>query len=143
MSRHGRPVLLVEDSQDDAEFTIRALRQAGIVGVIDHMHDGEEALEYLLGSSGATRRALPLFVLLDIKVPKVDGLEVLARIRLEPRIRALPTVILSSSDVIQDIERAYALGANSYVRKPVDFAEYSAVLQQVGRYWTRVNTVVP
>lgn len=138
MNRRDRRILLVEDSEDDAEFAVRALRRAGASGPIDVARDGEEALDHLL-RRGASRPAL---VLLDIKMPKLDGFEVLRRLRADAPARQVVVVMLSSSDVREDVERAYALGVNGYVCKPVQLSEYEAVLDRVVQYWIRVNEVV-
>jgi two-component system response regulator len=131
-----RPILLVEDSQDDEELAVLALRETGLEVTIDVARDGEEAIRYLFDRDDG---ALPACVFLDVKLPKLDGFEVLRRIRESPRTRFLPVVVLTSSDVPEDIARAYELGANSYVRKPVEFSEFSDTVQQVGRYWLRLN----
>lgn len=137
MSMLDRSILLVEDSPDDAEFVMRAFASAGVTERIDIARDGEEALTYLFGGSDDAR--CPVLVLLDLNLPKIGGLEVLRRIRAERRTRRLPTVVLSSSDMHEDIDRAYDLGANSYVRKPVEFSEYSKALRQLGQYWLHLN----
>ena len=140
MDERDRPILLVEDSQDDAELVILALREAGVVSRVDVVRDGEEALEYLFDAPGRDATpALPLLVLLDIKLPKIDGFAVLRTIRREERTRMLPAVILSSSTVQEDIARAYELGANSYVCKPVEFSGFSDTVRQVGLYWVNLN----
>jgi two-component system response regulator len=138
MSERDRPILLIEDSEDDAELAQMALRQAGVSDRIVVARDGEEALDYLFGESDQDR-SRPRLVLLDVKLPKVDGFEVLRRIRQDPRTRTLPVVMLSSSDVHEDIERAYDLGVNSYVCKPVEFSAYSHAVTQLGTYWVHVN----
>jgi CheY-like chemotaxis protein len=138
MSEMAGTVMLVEDSEDDAELAIRALRQAG-VSRIRVARDGEEALDQLFGRDGVAPQPLPQLVLLDIKLPKVDGLEVLRRMRADVRTRRLPAVILSSSDVCEDVARAYELGANSYVCKPVEFARYAQTVRDVAHYWMAVN----
>ena len=134
-----RRILLVEDSEDDEELAILSLRQAGVTGIIDVARDGQEALEYLFGTSPSPDARLPRVVLLDIRLPKIDGLDVLQRIRADQRTRLLPVVVLSSSDAPEDIARAYELGANSYVRKPVEFSAYAETVRQLGRYWSQVN----
>lgn len=142
MTDRDRPVLLIEDSEDDAELAQMALRQAGISEPIVVARDGEEALDYLFGGRDHDQprpRSRPRLILLDIKLPKVDGFEVLRRIRQDPRTRALPVVMLSSSDVHEDIARAYELGVNSYVCKPVEFSAYSHAVTQLGTYWIHVN----
>ncbi|HEY6549110.1 MAG TPA: response regulator [Vicinamibacteria bacterium] len=129
-------ILLVEDNPDDVELTLRALRKSEVRCQVDVATDGAAALDYLLGQP---ERPLPAFVLLDLKLPKVSGHEVLARIRSEPRTRLLPVVILTSSRERQDLERCYALGANSYVRKPVDSDAFMSAARQLGVYWLEVN----
>ncbi|MCK6479080.1 MAG: response regulator [Planctomycetaceae bacterium] len=131
-------LLLVEDNPDDEELTIRAFRKAGVVNGIDVARDGQEALDRLLGGG-----PLPSVVLLDLKLPKVDGLEVLRRIRADPRTRLLPVVILTSSREDQDLLRGYSLGCNSYVRKPVDFVTFAESARQLGMYWLLVNETPP
>ncbi len=131
-------VLLVEDSQDDEELCQVALRRAGLAVDLRVARDGEEALAYLLGPSAASQ-PLPRLVLLDVKMPKVDGLEVLRRLRAEERTRRVPVVMLSSSDVPEDIRSAYRLGANSYVKKPVEFAAYADAIGLLGRYWLSLS----
>jgi two-component system response regulator len=132
-----RTLLLVEDSQDDEELALRSLRQAGIDCRIDVARDGEQALDHLFGK---TRNGPPpILILLDLKSPKVSGFEILRRVREDPGLRCVPVVVLSSSDAHEDIARAYELGANSYVRKPIEFTRYTEVLRQVGRYWFDLN----
>ena len=131
-----RTILLVEDNQDDVELTLRALRKNDVRCQVDVAADGVAALEYLLGPAV---KPLPAFVLLDLKLPKVSGHEVLERIRREARTRLLPVVVLTSSREQADLERCYALGANSYVRKPVDFDAFMRATRQLGAYWLEVN----
>jgi two-component system response regulator len=129
-------ILLVEDNPDDVELTLRALRKGAVRCQVDVAADGVAALDYLLGPQ---ETPLPAFVLLDLKLPKLSGHEVLERIRREPRTRLLPVVVLTSSREKADLERCYALGANSYVRKPVDFDAFMAAAQKLGAYWLEVN----
>jgi two-component system, response regulator len=131
----GRTILLVEDNPDDVDLTLRALRKSEVRCRVDVAPDGEAALDYLL----APGRPLPAFVLLDLKLPKVSGHEVLERLRREARTRLLPVVVLTSSRERQDLERCYSLGANSYVRKPVDFDAFMQAARQLGHYWLDVN----
>jgi two-component system, response regulator len=137
-------ILLVEDNPKDEALTLRALRKCNIVNRVDIAHDGAEALDYLFGADAAgNQRPLPQLVLLDLKLPKVDGHEVLRRIRAEPRTRLLPVVILTTS--VEDADRldGYRLGANSYVRKPVDFVQFVEAVGQLGLYWLVLNEQPP
>lgn len=131
-----RSILLVEDNPDDAELALRAL-EASVNLPIRLARDGQEALDVLFGPSSPG--PVPALVLLDLMLPKVDGFEVLRRIRASPQMSEMIVVVLSSSDTPEDIHRAYTLGANSYVQKPVEFSEYRETLQLVGHYWTGVN----
>ncbi len=133
-------VLLVEDNPDDVELTLRAFKKNNISNRIVVVQDGVEALEYLfgVGPDGAPR-PLPELILLDLKLPKVDGLEVLRRIRENPRTALLPVVILTSSNEERDMVQSYSLGANSYVRKPVEFGEFLEASRQLGLYWLVLN----
>lgn len=131
-------ILLVEDNPDDETLCIRALRKAKISNEIIVAHDGEEALALLFGD-GRSAPIKPAVVLLDLKLPKLDGVETLSRIRAHPATRTLPVVMLTTSDQQADIARAYASGANSYVRKPIDFNEFSSVATQLGIYWLEIN----
>jgi two-component system response regulator len=133
-------ILLVEDSEDDVELTLRALRRNAVPGRVEVARDGAAALDYLLGGREA---ALPSVVLLDLNLPKVSGLEVLERVRAHPRTRLLPVVILTSSREQADLVRGYALGANSYVRKPVDYDAFQEAARQLGQYWLQVNEAPP
>jgi len=132
-------ILLVEDSEDDVELTLRALRRNAVPGRVEVARDGAAALDYLLG----TDTPLPSVVLLDLNLPKVSGLEVLERLRADPRTRLLPVVILTSSREQADLVRGYALGANSYVRKPVDYDAFQETARQLGQYWLQVNEAPP
>ena len=127
-------ILLVEDNRDDEELAVLAYERNRVANKLVVARDGEEALDYLTACA-----ALPEVVLLDLKLPKVDGLEVLRRLRADPRTRRLPVVVLTSSREDEDMLRSYDLGANSYVRKPVDFARFSEVMQQLQMYWLLVN----
>jgi CheY-like chemotaxis protein len=148
LARGDRPVsiLLVEDSPDDEMLILRALRRANIANDVIVARDGVEALEYLLGQGALADRAvrgLPQVVVLDLKLPRVDGLEVLRRIRADERTRLLPVVLLTSSDEDRDRIEGYHRGANSYVRKPIHFAEFSEAIKQLGLYWMLVNQSPP
>jgi CheY-like chemotaxis protein len=139
-------VLLVEDSPDDAALIQRAFKKSKITAQVMVARDGVEALDYLLASGVYGARdpdAMPTVVLLDLKMPKLDGFEVLRRLRSERRTAVLPVVMLSSSNEEQDIARAYTLGANSYVRKPVDFGELSEAVRLIGSYWLSLNETPP
>lgn len=135
-------ILLVEDNPDDEALTLRALRKANVMNPVVVAHDGVEALEYLLGA-GSAARALPQLVLLDLKLPRIDGLEVLKRVRTDERTRLLPVVILTSSNEEEDRLAGYSLGANSYVRKPVDFGQFTEAVRQLGLYWLLLNQPPP
>lgn len=140
----ARTILLVEDNPDDAALTLRAFRKNNIQNDIRIAHDGAEALECLLGvGSDGLPLPPPAVVLLDLKLPKIDGLEVLRRIRAEERTRLLPVVILTSSKEETDLISGYRLGANSYVRKPVDFGAFLDATRQLGLYWLVLNEVPP
>jgi two-component system, response regulator len=140
MSHHGRhDVLYVEDNPDDVELTIRAFQRHTLANAIHVARDGAEALDALFGPAGADPVELPCVVLLDLKLPKVSGLEVLARIRADERTRSLPVVIVTSSKEEPDIQKAYELGVNSYIVKPVDFESFMKAIGEVGLYWLTVN----
>lgn len=137
-------ILLVEDNPDDVTLTLRALKSRNITNDVVVASDGVQALEFLFGAGTAPGAAeLPAVVLLDLKLPKVNGLEVLQRIRADERTRMLPVVILTSSDEERDIIKGYSLGANSYVRKPVDFVEFTEAAKQLGLYWLLMNRAPP
>ena len=139
-------ILLIEYNPDDEALTLRALKKNNIQNEVVVARDGEEALNYLLGGAGAgsgKKHPLPMVVLLDLKLPKVDGLEVLRRIRADSRTRLLPVVILTSSKEEQDLSSGYSLGANSYVRKPVDFTQFVEAVRQLGLYWLILNEPPP
>ncbi len=137
----NRPILLVEDNDDDVRLTQRALQKNKISNPLVVVGDGVQALDYLL--IGAERMELPSLVLLDLKLPRLDGLEVLRRIRADPKLRRQPVVILTTSREEQDIVRSYDLGANSYIRKPVDFEQFTAAINQLGLYWLVLNEPPP
>jgi CheY-like chemotaxis protein len=133
-------ILLVEDSRDDVALTLRAFKSHNITNEVMVAGDGAQALEALFGpEGGAPPKNLPSIVLLDLNLPKVNGLEVLRRIRSEERTRTLPVVILTSSTEQRDLVESYKLGANSYVRKPVDFVEFTEAAKQLGLYWLLLN----
>ena len=144
IARMDTMILLVEDNPDDEALTLRALRKANVGNEVVVVRDGVEALDFLFGSAGGRPASpTPHVVLLDLKLPKVDGLEVLRRIRADERTRLLPVVILTSSDEEQDRISGYALGANSYVRKPVEFAQFADAVRQLGLYWLVLNQPPP
>jgi two-component system response regulator len=138
-----RSILLVEDRPDDVELTRRALHQAKIANDLVIARDGVEALEVLFGSPDRPARHLPAVVLLDIKLPRIDGLEVLRRIRSDERTRRLPVVVLTSSREEEDVARSYDLGANSYIRKPVEFDHFVEAVASLGVYWLLLNEPPP
>ena len=142
----NKMILIVEDNPDDEALTIRALKKNNIGNRLIVVRDGAEALDYLFCTGGYSERDphdLPQAILLDLKLPKIDGLEVLKRIRAEPRTSLLPVIILTSSKEEQDLLQSYKSGANSYVRKPVDFNEFLEAARQIGLYWLILNEVPP
>lgn len=139
---HQKIILLVEDNPDDEVLTLRALRKNNIMNEVIVARDGQQALDYFFGE-GASARLAPTVVLLDLKLPKIDGLEVLRRIRADQRTCAQPIVILTSSKEEQDIISGYRLGANSYIRKPVDFNQFIEAIRQLGLYWLVLNEPAP
>ena len=139
-------ILLVEDNRDDEALTLRALKKNNIKDEVVVARDGVEALDFLQGTGSHAGRDLsimPHVILLDLKLPRVDGLEVLRRVRAHERTRLLPVVILTSSNEEQDRISGYGLGANSYVRKPVDFAQFIEAVRQLGLYWLILNEPAP
>ncbi len=142
----NKTILLVEDNADDEDLTVRALRKNNIVNEVFVARDGVEALDYLFGQgahAGRDLRSMPQVVLLDLKLPKLDGLGLLRRLRADDRTKCLPVVILTSSNEEKDRIDGYNLGANSYVRKPVDFNQFSEAARQLGLYWLVLNEPVP
>jgi two-component system response regulator len=141
---HESVILLVEDNPKDEALTLRALERSNIASKVVVAHDGVEAIDYLFASDAdEARNALPELILLDLKLPKIDGHEVLKRIRNNERTRLLPIVILTTSVEERDRLEGYRLGANSYVRKPVDFAEFARAVIQLGLYWLVLNEQPP
>jgi len=143
---HTRNILLVEDNPDDEALTLRALAKNNIANEVVVAHDGVEALDYLWGEGsyhGRDVRDVPSVVLLDLKLPRVDGLEVLRRLRADRRTELVPVVILTSSKEEQDLVNGYKLGANSYIRKPVDFTQFTDAIRHLGLYWLVLNEVPP
>ena len=139
-------ILLVEDNPDDEALTLRALKKNNIRNEVVVARNGAEALDYLFGNGAHAGRDVsigPAVTLLDLKLPKVDGLEVLRRIRADDRTKLLAVVILTSSKEEQDLIQGYSLGANSYIRKPVDFTQFSEAIRQLGLYWLVLNETPP
>ena len=137
-------ILIVEDNPDDEEMTLRSLSQAGLANDVEVVRDGVEALDFLFctgNHAGRDSRRMPTVVLLDLKLPKLDGIDVLNRMRQDDRTRAIPVVILTSSSEDEDMIKSYHSGANSYVRKPIVFADFVGVVSQLGMYWLLLNQV--
>ena len=141
-----RAILLVEDNPDDVELTLRALKQYHVKNQINVVRDGAEALDYLFTTGAYADRdttTMPAVVILDLKLPKVDGLEVLQRMRGDKRTKLVPVVVLTSSKEEQDMINSYKFGANSYVRKPVDFTQFVEAARQLSLYWLVINEPPP
>lgn len=139
-------ILLVEDNPDDVTLTLRALKKNNILNEVVVAKDGVEAIDYLFGTGtymGRDTSVVPVVTLLDLKLPKVDGLEVLKRIRNDRRTKLIPVVILTSSKEENDLINGYSLGANSYIRKPVDFVQFSEAIRELGLYWILFNEPPP
>jgi two-component system response regulator len=139
-------ILLVEDNQDDMELALHALRKENLANNIQVARDGEEALEFMFCNGAHADRSFdnpPRLILLDLKLPKIDGLEVLKKLKEDPRTRAIPVVILTSSKEERDLVQGYGLGANSYIQKPVDFEQFRETVKNVGLYWLVINQPVP
>jgi two-component system response regulator len=142
MNTNEVEILLVEDSPDDAALAIRALRNQNLSNKLVHLKNGAEAFDFFFGEGdfvGRNLEQVPKLVLLDLKMPKVNGLEVLERIKADPRTKCIPVVILTSSAEDPDIKKCYELGANSYIVKPVDFDNFSKAVTQLGFYWMLLN----
>lgn len=137
----GQLILLVEDNPDDVDLTLRALKKKNISNEVHVARDGAEALEFLFGEGNGDRHAadLPGLILLDLKLPKVSGIEVLQRIRNDSRTKLLPVVILTSSKEEEDLVRCYESGCNSFIQKPVDFSQFADAVHQLGLYWLLLN----
>ncbi|MGH8687743.1 MAG: response regulator [Burkholderiales bacterium] len=141
-----KSILLVEDNPDDEELTLRALRKGNVANEVSVARDGSEALEYLFGTgkyAGRDTTQMPTVVLLDLKLPKLGGIDVLKRMRADERTRLIPVVVLTSSSEDEDMLRSYESGANSYVRKPVEFAAFATAVAQLGVYWMLLNQAPP
>ena len=139
-------IMLVEDNPDDEELTLRALRQANIANEVFVARDGTEALDFLFGTgrhAGLKTLPLPAVVLLDLKLPKLNGIDVLKRMRADPRTQLIPVVVLTSSSEDEDMLKSYQSGANSYVRKPVEFSSFANAVTQLGMYWMLLNQAPP
>ena len=142
MSSSEVDILLVEDNQDDAELALHALRRDNLANNIFVARDGEEALEFIFCSGAFTHRSFerpPKLILLDLKLPKVDGMEVLNRLKSDARTKTIPVVIMTSSKEERDLVKGYGLGVNSYIQKPVDFNQFRETVKQVGLYWLVTN----
>ena len=142
MAQDAVEILLVEDNPNDAELTLYALKKYHVANHIEIVRDGAEALDYLFCAGGYAYRRIedgPKMVLLDLKLPKVDGLDVLRRIKAEPHTRLIPVVVLTSSREERDIVESYQLGVNSYIVKPVDFEQFTEAVRQLGLYWMLLN----
>lgn len=139
MNEHPVEVLLVEDNPDDVELTLHAFRKHNLANHVTVVRDGAEALEFLLGGNRHTTDRLPKVVLLDLKLPKVNGLEVLGEIKSDPRTKSIPVVVLTSSREDRDLFVCYELGVNSYIVKPVDFTQFTEAIRQLGLYWLVLN----
>jgi two-component system response regulator len=143
---HDRVIVLVEDNANDEELTLRAFRKSNIANRIVVVRDGAEALDYFFARgpyAGRPNTEVPQLVLLDLKLPKINGLDVLRALRADDRTRLIPIVVLTSSAEEQDLVRSYGLGANSYVRKPVDFIQFVDAVRQLGLYWLVINHAAP
>lgn len=146
MNMNDKIILLVEDNPNDVTLTERALKKANVINKLVLAKDGVEALDYLFATgtwAGRDVNNLPQVVLLDLKLPRVDGMEVLRRIRSDARTKLLPVVILTSSNEEKDIINGYSLGANSYIRKPVSFNQFAEAVRQLGLYWLVLNEAPP
>jgi two-component system, response regulator len=144
--RTDTDILLIDDDEADVELALHALRQNKLINRIHVLRDGEEAVEYLFGPSPEALRTsghAPKLILLDLKLPKIDGIEVLRRIKSDPFTKFIPVVILTSSKEERDLVRGYGLGVNSYIRKPVDFDQFCQIVGQVGLYWLVINQPAP
>jgi two-component system response regulator len=137
-------IILVEDNADDADLTMRALRKNNLTSSLIHLQDGEEALDYIFckgAFSGRSPGDIPKLILLDLKMPKVDGIEVLRQLKSDVRTKVIPVVLLTSSNEDRDIVECYRLGVNSYIVKPVEFASFVKVVSDIGLYWLSMNQI--
>lgn len=142
MSAQPLDLLLIEDNDNDAELAIRGLRKHNLANTIEHARDGDEALRMLFGTGaddGSELDRRPRLILLDLKMPKVDGIEVLQRLKSDKRTRSIPVVVLTSSQEEQDVVKSYELGVNSYILKPVDFQQFTEAARTLGMYWMLLN----
>jgi two-component system, response regulator len=142
----NKVILLVEDNPDDERLTLRAFQKKKILNPVVVAHDGVEALDYLFATNthaGRDTTIMPALILLDLKLPKIDGLEVLRQVRADPRTKLIPVVVLTSSKEQQDLVESYGLGANSYIRKPVDFDKFTEAAGYLGMYWLMWNEAPP
>lgn len=139
---NNRNILLVEDNPDDIELTLRAFKKNNILNEIIVIHDGVEAIDYFFGKNGVVHKnqnALPVVILLDLKIPKINGIEVLKKLKADEKTKLIPVVILTSSKEPKDLLSCYKLGCNSYIRKPVNFSEFMETVKQMGLYWLLIN----
>ncbi len=142
MKTHYSEILLVEDSQADVKLTLMALKNAEIMNPVINLRDGEEALNYLFGNVAVSKRRIkmtPAVILLDLKMPKVNGKEVLQKLKLDKRTKDIPVIVLTSSQEECDVDECYRLGVNSYVVKPVEFSRFEDVVKEIGFYWLSIN----
>jgi two-component system, response regulator len=140
--RYEVEILIVEDNLDDAELTIRALKKSRLANHVTHLLDGAEALDFLFGTgayAGRDVNNVPKVILLDLKMPKVSGLEVLTRLKAQPHTKMIPVVILTSSAEDPDVKKSYQLGANSYIVKPVEFHDFARAISELGMYWLVID----
>ena len=142
----NKKILLVEDNPDDVELTLRAFKKNNIMNEVVVKRDGAEALDFFFGKDGVAGKGnngLPAVILLDLKLPKIDGLEVLKKLRADERTKLIPIVILTSSKEQGDVVNGYNIGCNSYIRKPVDFNQFAEAIKQLGLYWLILNEAPP